>query len=145
MNPTVVALFLCKASRAALDSVDQVDAIEETGLEGDRHAKRDSRRQVLLMQEETLEQLGLKPGDVREQVTVRDLALDELAFGTRIRVGRAVLEIAGPCQPCERMEEIRPGLKASLAGRRGRFVRVVEAGSFAVGDALIVEPPRTAS
>lgn len=141
MNPTVVALFLGKASRAALVSVERVGAIEETGLEGDRHAKRNSRRQILLMEEETLDQLGLKPGDVREQVTVRDLALDQLAFGARIRVGSALLEVAGPCQPCERMEEIRAGLKESLVGRRGRFVRVVQAGSFSVGDALIVEPP----
>jgi len=39
------------------------------------------------------------------------------------------------------MDEIRPGLQDLLAGRRGRFVRVAVAGSFAVGDALIVEPP----
>ena len=139
--PTVVALFLCRASRAALDSVERVEAIEDTGLQGDRHAKRDSRRQVLLMEAETLGQLGLRPGDVREQVTVRDLDLERLAPGARIRVGSALLEVAGPCQPCERMNEIRPGLKDTLVGRRGRFVRVARAGSFSVGDPLIVEPP----
>ncbi len=141
MTPTVVALFLCQKSRAQLLSVDRVEAIEETGLEGDRHAKRDSRRQVLLMEEETLDRLGLKPGDVREQVTVRDLRLDELDEGARIQVGTALFEVAGPCQPCERMEEIRPGLKTALVGRRGRFVRVLRAGSFSVGDELVVEPP----
>jgi MOSC domain-containing protein YiiM len=141
MTPTVVALFLCKSSRAALVSVDQAEAIEDTGLEGDRHAKRNSRRQVLLMEEEVLDQLGLKPGDVREQVTVRDLDLDALEAGARIRVGGALLEVGGPCHPCERMEEIRPGLKDALLGRRGRFVRVVQAGSFSVGDPLTVEPP----
>ena len=141
MSATVVALFLCRASRAPLLSVDRVEAVEETGLEGDRHAKRDSRRQVLLMEEETLDRLGLRPGDVREQVTVRDLQLDELDEGARIRVGTALLEVAGPCQPCERMEEIRPGLRSALVGRRGRFVRVLHAGSFSVGDELVVEPP----
>jgi MOSC domain-containing protein YiiM len=39
------------------------------------------------------------------------------------------------------MDELKPGLKDALAGRRGRFVRVVEAGAFAVGDTLQVEPP----
>jgi MOSC domain-containing protein YiiM len=141
MNPTVVALFLCKASRAPLVSVDQVEAIENTGLEGDRHAKRDSRRQVLLMEEEILDRLDLKPGDVREQVTVRDLGLDALEDGARIRVGGALLEVGAPCQPCERMDQIRAGLKDALVGRRGRFVSVVEAGSFSVGDPLVVEPP----
>jgi MOSC domain-containing protein YiiM len=141
MTPSVVALFVCKASRAPLQPMERVEAILETGLQGDRHAKRDSRRQVLLMEQETLDQLGLAPGQVREQVTVRGLGLERLPFGTRIRVGGALLEVANPCQPCERMEELRAGLKETLVGRRGRFVRVVEAGTFAVGDPLIVEPP----
>jgi len=113
----------------------------ESGLEGDRHAKPNSRRQLLLVEQEVLDEFGLAPGAIREQVTVRGLDLGRLVFGARIRVGGAVLEVAGPCHPCERMEEIRPGLKQALVGRRGRFVRVVEAGTFAVGDALEVEPP----
>jgi MOSC domain-containing protein YiiM len=141
MTPAVVALFVCKASRAPLVAMDRVEALVETGLQGDRHAKAGSRRQVLLIGQETLDQFGLAPGQVREQVTVRGIDLERLAFGARIRVGTALLEIANPCHPCERMEEIRPGLKDTLVGRRGRFVRVVEAGSFAVGDPLIVEPP----
>jgi len=141
MNGTVVALFLSKASRAPLVAVERVEAVAETGLDGDRHAKRASRRQVLLMEEETLDQLGLEPGDVREQVTVRGVDLDELVFGARFRVGTALLEVVGPCHPCERMDEIRPGLMQTLAGRRGRFARVVQSGSFAVGDPLVLEPP----
>jgi hypothetical protein len=38
------------------------------------------------------------------------------------------------------MERIRPGLRAALEGRRGRFVRVLSAGTFAVGDPLLIEP-----
>ena len=145
MNATVVAIHLCKASRAPLVAVDRASAIEEQGLDGDRHARPRSRRQVLLVEQETLETLGLAPGDVREQVTVRGIALDRLVFGARLRVGDAVFEVAGPCHPCTRMDEIRPGLQEALAGRRGRFVRVVGAGSFAVGDALMVEPPASDS
>ena len=137
----VVALHLCKASRAPLLAADRVNALLECGLEGDRHARLNSHRQVLLMEQEVLEQFGLVPGDVREQVTVRGLDLDGLAFGARLKVGGAVLEIAGPCAPCARMDEIRSGLRSALEGRRGRFVRVVQAGGFAVGDPLVVETP----
>jgi MOSC domain-containing protein YiiM len=45
------------------------------------------------------------------------------------------------CDPCELMNTIKPGLQQELEGRRGRFVRVVESGSFAVGDAITVLPP----
>ena len=141
MPATVVALHLSQSRRAPLLAVERVNAVLESGLEGDRHAKRNSRRSVLLVEQEVLDEFGLAPGAIREQITVRGLDLGKLVSGARIRVGGAVLEVAGPCHPCERMEEIRSGLKQALVGRRGRFVRVVEAGTFAVGDALEVEPP----
>jgi MOSC domain-containing protein YiiM len=139
MSATVVALHLCTRGRAPLHEVERVNALEERGLEGDRHAKLNSHRQVLLIEQETLDHFGLMPGDVREQVTVRGIDLNALAEGTRLQVGSAVLEVAGPCAPCERMNELRAGLRDELEGRRGRFVRVATAGSFAVGDALRVE------
>jgi MOSC domain-containing protein YiiM len=141
MPATIVALHLSKSSRAPLASVPRVNAVLETGLEGDRHAKPRSRRQVLLVEQEVLDEFGLEPGAIREQVTVRGLDLDQLVFGARLRVGDALLEVAGPCEPCARMDEVKSGLRKALAGRRGRFVRVVQAGSFAVGDTLQLEPP----
>ena len=141
MPATIVALHLSTSSRAPLVPVPRVNAVLGAGLEGDRHAKPRSRRQVLLVEQEVLEEFGLAPGAIREQVTVRGLDLRTLVLGARIRVGDALLEVAGPCDPCARMDEVKSGLRKSLEGRRGRFVRVVEAGSFAVGDTLHLEPP----
>jgi MOSC domain-containing protein YiiM len=139
MPATVVALHLTPKSRAPLTPRTEVHALERQGLEGDRHARPGSRRQVLFVEVETLEALGLAPGAIREQVTVRGIRLDQLAAGTRVRIGGAEFEVAGPCDPCERMEEIRSGLRAQLAGRRGRFLSVVRAGSFSVGQPLVIE------
>ena len=141
MPPTVVALFVSTANRVPLTAKQQVNAVENRGIEGDRHAKPGSRRSVLIMPQEILDSFGLEPGDVREQVTVRGLDVHGLADGTRLRVGAAVLELMKPCAPCERMEELKPGLQVALEGRRGRFARVVTPGAFAVGDVLAVEPP----
>ncbi|MEK7329200.1 MAG: MOSC domain-containing protein [Candidatus Eisenbacteria bacterium] len=140
-TPTVVSLHLNVGSRQPLARVERVSALLEQGLEGDRHLKADGRRTVLLMEQEVLDGFDLAPGAVREQVTVRGLALMTLVFGSRLRIGDVTLEVAGPCAPCERMNELKPGLRAALEGRRGRFVRVVQAGSFAVGDAIAVAPP----
>ena len=140
MTPTIVAIHLCKKGRAPLEPVSQARAVQETGLEGDRHAKRNSRRQVLFMDQETLDHFGLGPGEVREQVTVRGLDLNTLVFGSRLRAGTAVFEVAGPCAPCERMNEIRAGLRDELEGRRGRFMRVIGDGVLSVGDPLVAEP-----
>jgi MOSC domain-containing protein YiiM len=58
----------------------------------------------------------------------------------RVRVGEALLEIVGPCQPCSRMEEaIGPGGYAAMRGHGGMTARVLEAGSLGVGDLVRAE------
>jgi MOSC domain-containing protein YiiM len=141
VTPTVVGLHLSKAAAQPLESVTWAQAVEERGLTGDRHDKPKSKRAVLLMEQEVLDLFQLPPGAVREQVTVRGLSLMTLAPGTRLRVGGTLLEVTHACDPCELMNTIKPGLQQELEGRRGRFVRVVESGSFAVGDAITVLPP----
>jgi MOSC domain-containing protein YiiM len=141
MSAEVVALFVSTASRVPLHPRQSVQALENRGVEGDRHSKPGSKRAVLLIEQEILDQFGLKAGDVREQVTVRGIDLRGLPKGTRLKVGGAVLELMGPCAPCERMDELRQGLQVELEGRRGRFARVVRAGAFSVGDSLTAEPP----
>jgi MOSC domain-containing protein YiiM len=140
-NPTVVAIHLNTGSREPLVSVPSVEARPGQGLEGDR--PRRPKRAVLFMEQEVLDRFGLAPGAVREQITVRGIALADLAPASRLRVGTAVLEAGGMCAPCERMEELQPGLRAELEGRRGRFFRIVEAGRFAVGDAITLMAPAT--
>jgi len=139
----IVALHVCPGpgSRSTLRPVQQVAALEQRGLDGDRHARAGSHRQVLLVELEVLQTFGLAPGMLREQVTVSGLALDTLAPGARLVAGSALLEVAGPCAPCARMDEIEPGLRQRLDGCRGRFVSVVRGGTFAVGDVLRPESP----
>jgi MOSC domain-containing protein YiiM len=124
-----------------LQAVERVRAESARGLDGDRHARPNSRRSILMMEQEVLEEFGLPAGAVREQVTIRGFDLYGLAAGRRLRIGTALLELGAACAPCERMNELRAGLQQALEGRRGRFVRVVEAGTFAVGDPIEVEPP----
>jgi cyclic pyranopterin phosphate synthase len=139
MAASVVALHASHAGRAPLEALPSAQVIESAGLDGDRHSKPGNRRALLLMDHEVLEHFGLTPGAVREQITVRGVDLPKLVFGTQLVVGDAVLEVAAPCAPCERMDEIRLGLRAELDGRRGRFVRVVRGGRITVGDEITVE------
>jgi len=141
MSARIVALHLSHASRAPLTNVGTAAALLDRGLDGDRHAKPGNRGSILFMEQDMLDAHGRAPGDVREQVTVQGLDLNGLALGSRLKVGSAVFEVAGPCAPCQRMEELRAGLRQALAGRRGRFVRVVEAGTLSVGDAVEIQPP----
>lgn len=120
-------------------SVHDVAALADVGLQGDRHAKAGSSRQVLMIEKETLDLLGLAPGVVRENIATEGIALMELEPGSRIRLGTdVVVEVVQACAPCGRMDEIRPGLQRELAGRRGILCRVISGGRIAVGDPVSV-------
>ena len=95
------------------------------GLPGDRHFSKQSQRQLLLIENETLARLGLTPGQVKENLTMQGIDLGGFLAGSRLRVGDAEIEITRVGEPCSRMEEIRPGLQRELIGRRGLYAVVV--------------------
>jgi MOSC domain-containing protein YiiM len=125
--------------------VDPARFVEDLGLEGCRHARAGSRRQVLLIEEEALEALGLEPGVVKENVTTRGIDLTDLPVDTRLRLGSEVeLWLTGPCRPCGLMDEIRDGLQEEIRGQRGVLAWVKRGGSVNVGDAVEVVLPSSA-
>jgi MOSC domain-containing protein YiiM len=115
-------------------SADEARAVSNLGLEGDKHCKPDSKRQVLLIDAETLEEMDVAAGALHENIVTRGIDVQKLAAGTRVRVGAAVLELTMPCAPCPFVETVRPGLLQLLDGRRGVLARVIEGGVVRVGD-----------
>ena len=137
----IVAIHLCQERRRPMTPVEEAVAKSDLGLEGDQHAAAGSPRQVLLMDHETLVSLGLTPGVIRENITVKGLDFSTIRAGQVFFVGDQVtLEATGPCLPCYRMDEIRFGLQEELQGRRGVVATVLNGGRFRVGDTVRVEP-----
>lgn len=132
----VVNLFCCLTHRMPMVPHEEIAAVENRGFEGCAHARPGGKRQVLLMDIETLEELGIAPGAVKENITTRGIDIRSIRAGERLRVGEVLLEMTYRCDPCERMNEIRPGLKDELLGRRGMLFRVVEGGKVRVGDSI---------
>jgi MOSC domain-containing protein YiiM len=142
----VAALHVCPAHRAPMQPLTVAQAVADFGLEGDRHAKAGSRRQVLLVEKETLDALGLAPGMVRENITAQGANLMGLVPGQRLRLGHdVVLEVTGTCTPCHRLDEVRDGLSQEMAERRGVNTRVVAGGPVRLGDAIVVLEAQPAS
>jgi MOSC domain-containing protein YiiM len=135
----VLHLFQCLAHREPMREFDEVSAIENKGFKDCIHGRSGSSRQVLLMDHETLEEFGIPPGRVRENITTRGIALGALSLGQRLRAGEVLLEVTKPCEPCHQMDEIRQGLQEAIRGRRGLLCRVVESGRIRRGDRVEIE------
>jgi MOSC domain-containing protein YiiM len=119
-----------------MDARDTVRAIEEHGLEGCAHARPGTKREVLFASREHLDAVGVEPGRIRENFTVEGVDVHRWPIGQQVRVGGALFEITMVCDPCERMDAIRPGLRAELEGKRGMLARVLESGDVAAGDEI---------
>ncbi len=130
------------ARRASVVAVDGVDAIAGQGLEGD-HSAHGGNRQVTLIQAEHLAAVAalagrdiVDPAWLRRNIAVAGVNLLALK-GRRFRIGGAVLEATGPCDPCSRMEEaLGPGGLNAMRGHGGITARVVASGAIRVGDAV---------
>jgi len=130
---------------AAVQETDAVTATAGGGLTGDRYAlsKGSGKRGVTLIQAEHLPVIAalsghdaVDPGTLRRNVVVSGIPLIALK-GRRFRIGEVVLEGTDSCDPCSRMEEaLGPGGFNAMRGMGGLCARILEGGTFRVGDAV---------
>ncbi len=114
---------------------ESVTAIAAHGLEGCAHANPPV-REVLFASKQHLDALEVAPGAIRENVTVDGADVELWPVGQRVRVGEALFEITMVCDPCAKMDQLRPGLRAEIEGKRGMLAHVVDGGEISVGDAV---------
>ena len=139
----VVGLHRTPVAKLPVERIDEAVVITDFGIEGDRHARPGSSRQVVLTQREVLDALGLAPGATREQLTVAGVGA--LSAGDVLEIGTVRLELVRPRVPCRVMDKVRAGLRAELEGRGGWCARVTAGGTLRGGDVVTVgtvsDPP----
>ena len=134
--PAIAGIFTSPARKSGRSVAhERLRAIEGQGLEGCAHAN-PPRREVLFASLEHLDSVGVDPGAIRENLTVDGADVQRWPIGQRVRVGEAVFEITMVCDPCQRMDDLRQGLRAELDDKRGMLARVVESGEVVVGDEI---------
>lgn len=144
MHGRVEQLWLKRAHRGPMDSVQQATLIAGQGVEGS--VGRSRRRQVTILARESwdaaTQAIGHDPGPVarRANILVSGIEL-EWTRGRVLRIGACRIAIGGELTPCERMDEAAPGLRAALEPdwRGGAFAQVVEGGVIRVGDRVCWE------
>ena len=149
---TVTHIFIAPRKGAPARSVQEVEALRDQGLAGDRYAEAGNRRgadyQVTLIEIENIEaftaatHLALTPEMPRRNIVTRGVRLNELC-GKRFAVGGAVFEGLELCEPCKvfARRTHREALEF-FAGKGGLRARIVAGGVVRVGDAVAPDSPR---
>jgi MOSC domain-containing protein YiiM len=138
-------------ARGEMLELEAVEARRDAGLTGD-HSRPGPRnaRQVTLIQWEHLPVIGaligrtaeqpLRAKELRRNIAVSGINLFSLK-GRRFRIGQAILETTGWCQPCARLEaRLGPGTFQAVRGHGGITARVLQGGIIRLNDDLCVEP-----
>jgi alkylated DNA nucleotide flippase Atl1 len=143
-RPQVAELMIKPARKEKMRPLREVRAQARNGLLGDCHARPLGPRQVLVVAQESLAELGVSLWQVRGNIATRNLELDELPSGTVLAVGaRARFRLTHACEVCQILRSYvsRDAFRA-LPGRRGYLGVVLTSGTIAVGDSVSIERHR---
>lgn len=130
--------------RVPMRALEQVELLTDRGLRDDYASARSAgRRQVSLIQAEHLPVIatlcgrtGVLPEQLRRNLVVSGINLLALR-GRPFRIGAALLQGVGLCEPCSKMEtELGHGGYNAMRGHGGILARVIEGAIIRIGDTV---------
>ena len=144
-TPTVVSVNI---SSGGIPKTSVEYAVVNTdGIVGDdhNHEKHITPMQaVCIIDQEDLDDLrnegyDVYPGATGENITCRDLNIDELKVGDRLLFSGGVeVELSKMRKPCYVLDAIDPVLKEVIVGRCGGYAKILKPGTLKPGETIQV-------
>jgi MOSC domain-containing protein YiiM len=157
MQGTVEGIYITGMASTPMRSVASAVAVAGKGLEGDRYAAgigfysprptTEGARELTLIEQETIQAVrndgGIELAEIetRRNIVTRNVRLGDL-LGKRFSIGKVVCEGVRDCPPCVHLNELTGKTVMPLLVRTGGLrARIVEGGTIAVGDEIVVVGP----
>ncbi len=127
-------------------TVNEINLIEDFGVEGDSHAEKGSIRQVSLLGQESVDKMtalgiaGLCFGKFAENITTEGIVLYEIPVGTKVKIGNTLTEVTQIGKKCHAADgcEIARTVGICVMPKEGIFVKVLKGGKVRAGDDIEV-------
>ena len=143
---TLISINIASAAEAPMQSVDEVRAVPEKGLEGDRYydhkgtfSKPQPDRELTLIEAEAIEamkrELNVDYGlsDSRRNVVTRGVPLNHLV-GKEFWIGEVKARGLRLCEPCAHLQRLsHPKVLPGLVHRGGLRAQILSEGTIRVG------------
>lgn len=126
-----------------MEEVAVVDSKVRHGLVGDCHARPLGPRQVLLVRQEDLDELGVGAWQVRANISIEGLDASGLESGRVIEVGSSRIRVTHLCEVCSVLRQYVPReVFRRLPRRRGSLGVILAGGQISIGDPVLLTQDR---
>ncbi len=145
----VAAVCISEKKGTMKHEVPEISVKKNHGIIGDAHAG-NWHRQISLLGKESVNKIrssfpDIPTGAFAENILTEGITLYELPVGTKLRVGKTLLEITQIGKECHAACAIRRQVGDCVMPREGVFAIVLEEGSIRSGDAVTIENIVTAA
>ena len=137
---SLVSLNISENTGTIKTPVKSIILVEDKGVFNDAHFDKLTDRQVSLLAIEDIEytnkkmNTNLKPGDFAENITTKGVELYNLEIGTKIYIGKTILEVSKIGKECHNGCDIKKLVGDCIMPKRGIFARVIKGGEITVED-----------
>ena len=139
MDAKIIAISISRVKGQKKTNIPEEELVVNHGIEGDAQLSLLGIESIELMRKSGAD---VNPGDFAENITVEGLTLFQLPVGTKLALGKTIVEVTQIGKECHQGCEIMQQVGSCIMPTQGIFGRVLEGGKIQVGDAVrIVEEP----